>query len=95
MPQIPSLQMPGPDAPVAIDKSVPTPSGHEMGGDMADMNMTSASDSVMVSARKQQMIGVKTTKAQVLSLTRNMRTVGQVEVDERLLEHVHIKLEGW
>ena len=95
MPQILSLQMSGPDAPVAMDKSVPTPSGHEIGGDMADMNMTPASDSVMVSARKQQMIGVKTTQAQVLSLTRNMRTVGQVEVDERLLEHVHIKLEGW
>ena len=54
-----------------------------------------AADSVMVSPRKQQMIGVKTAKAEVRSLVRSMRTVGQIEVDERLLEHVHIKLEGW
>ena len=65
---------------------------------MPSMEATSkppSGDAVMVSARKQQLIGVKTKKVQYRSLTRSMRTVGQVEVDERLLEHVHIKLEGW
>ncbi|UCE64765.1 MAG: efflux RND transporter periplasmic adaptor subunit [Nitrospirota bacterium] len=81
--------------PDAMEMGDATPSEGNMGKDMDDSEMSPASDSVMVSARKQQMIGVKTTKAQVLRLTRNMRTVGQVEVDERLLEHVHIKLEGW
>jgi Cu(I)/Ag(I) efflux system membrane fusion protein len=63
--------------------------------DRAETKISPVSDSFMVSSRKQQMIGVKTSKARVRSLTRRMRTVGQVEVDERLLEHVHIKLEGW
>lgn len=84
-----------PDAPGTLDEADATPPANDMGKDMDGMKMTPASDSVMVSARKQQLIGVKTATAQVLSLTRNMRTVGQVDVDERLLEHVHIKLEGW
>ena len=52
-------------------------------------------ESVMVNARKQQLIGVRTAKAQVRSLNRTIRTVGLVDVDERLLAHVHIKFEGW
>ena len=93
------LQMVGfskPEADEGMDEAESPPTVNEMGKEMEGMNMSPAApDSVMVSARKQQMIGVKTTKAQVQRLTRNMRTVGQVEVDERLLEHVHIKLEGW
>jgi len=50
---------------------------------------------VMVNARKQQLIGVKTEKAEVLPITHIIRTVALVEVDERNLEHVNIKLEGW
>jgi Cu(I)/Ag(I) efflux system membrane fusion protein len=50
---------------------------------------------LMVSPRKQQAIGVRSTTVQVRSLVRTMRTVGLVEVDERLLSHVHIKLQGW
>ena len=92
VPQKPSMPMARPET---VEKADPTPSVSKMGKDMDVPKISPASDSVMVSARKQQMIGVKTTKAQVLRLTRNMRTVGQVEVDERLLEHVHIKLEGW
>jgi len=52
-------------------------------------------ESVMVSARKQQLIGVRTEKAEVLPITHTIRTVALVEVDERNLEHVNIKLEGW
>ena len=52
-------------------------------------------ESVMVSARKQQLIGVRTEKATVLPITHTIRTVALVEVDERNLEHVNIKLEGW
>jgi len=54
-----------------------------------------AAEGVMVSPRKQQLIGVKTEKAQVRSLTHTIRTVGLVEVDETKLRHVHTKLEGW
>ena len=81
-----------PDVKETVD---PTPMVKEKSEPMTAAPMSQSADSVMVSARKQQLIGVKTAKAQVLSLTRSMRTVGQIDVDERLLEHVHIKLEGW
>ncbi|GJL58840.1 MAG: hypothetical protein NPIRA03_16970 [Nitrospirales bacterium] len=54
-----------------------------------------SSPGIMVSPRKQQMIGVETEQVRVRTLTRTIRTVGLVEVDERLLEHVHTKLKGW
>jgi membrane fusion protein, copper/silver efflux system len=50
---------------------------------------------VMVSPEKQQMMGVKTEPAMIRDLTHTIRTVGQVEVDERRLTHMHTKLEGW
>jgi len=50
---------------------------------------------VMVSPEKQQIIGVKTEPATIRDLTHTIRTVGQVEVDERRLTHMHTKLEGW
>jgi len=50
---------------------------------------------LMVSPRKQQAIGVRSTTVQVRPLVRTMRTIGLVEVDERLISHVHIKLQGW
>jgi Cu(I)/Ag(I) efflux system membrane fusion protein len=52
-------------------------------------------EGVMVSPRKQKMIGVKTEPATIRNLTHTIRTVGQVEVDERRLTHMHTKLEGW
>jgi Cu(I)/Ag(I) efflux system membrane fusion protein len=42
-----------------------------------------------------QAVGVKFELARRRSLDRAIRTVGQVEVDERRLAHVNIKLEGW
>ena len=50
---------------------------------------------VQLSPHKQQMIGVKTEPATVRDLTHTIRTVGQVEVDETRLTHMHTKLEGW
>ncbi len=55
----------------------------------------SQSKGVMLSPQKQQMIGVKTEPATIRDLTHTIRTVGQVEVDERRLTHMHTKLEGW
>ncbi len=68
--------------------NMPSPSG-------ASVMKPEQPEMVMVNARKQQLIGVRTEKAQVRSLNRTIRTVGLVDVDERLLAHVHIKLEGW
>lgn len=50
---------------------------------------------IAVDPRKQQLVGVRTEPAEVRALTRAIRTVGLVEVDERRLEHVHTKLKGW
>jgi len=52
-------------------------------------------EGVMVSPQKQQLIGVRTEPATIRDLTHTIRTVGQVEVDERRLIHMHTKLEGW
>lgn len=48
-----------------------------------------------VSPERLQAIGVKFELARRRSLDRAIRTVGQVEIDERRLAHVNIKLEGW
>jgi CzcA family heavy metal efflux pump len=42
-----------------------------------------------------QAVGVKFELAKRRPLDRTIRTVGQVEIDERRLAHVNIKLEGW
>jgi Cu(I)/Ag(I) efflux system membrane fusion protein len=62
---------------------------------MPQADQSSPTEGVMVSAKKQQLIGVKTEPAQVRNITHTIRTVGQVEVDERRLIHMHTKLEGW
>ena len=56
----------------------------------------SAQENVMtLSPERLQAIGVKFELAKRRSLDRLIRTVGQVEIDERRLAHVNIKLEGW
>jgi len=48
-----------------------------------------------VSPERLQSVGVKFALAERRPLDRTIRTVGRVEVDERRLAHVHLKLEGW
>ena len=48
-----------------------------------------------LSPERLQAVGVKFELAKRRSLDRVIRTVGQVEIDERRLAHVNIKLEGW
>jgi len=57
--------------------------------------VTSEMAGVMVSSRKQQLIGVKTEIAAVRSLTHSIRTFGLVEVNETKLTHIHTKMDGW
>lgn len=79
--------------------SPPTKSEHEgmvMPSPLGEPNKKpEAPETVMVSARKQQMMGVRTEKAKIVPLTHSIRTVALVGVDERRLVHVNIKLEGW
>ena len=48
-----------------------------------------------VSPERLQSIGVKFELAKRQPLDKVIRTVGLVEIDERRLAHVNIKLEGW
>ena len=50
---------------------------------------------VMLSAEKQQLIGVRTTEVRRAPLQRTIRTVGRVEADETKIAHIHVKVSGW
>jgi Cu(I)/Ag(I) efflux system membrane fusion protein len=50
---------------------------------------------VRIPARKQQLIGVRTTVATRRPFVRTLRTVGRVTADETRLHHVHTKISGW
>jgi membrane fusion protein, copper/silver efflux system len=52
-------------------------------------------NTMTLSPERLQAVGVKFELAKRRSLDRVIRTVGQVEIDERRLAHVNIKLEGW
>lgn len=51
--------------------------------------------SVMLSAEKQQLIGVRTAEVRRERLTRTIRTVGRVEADETKIARIHVKIAGW
>ena len=51
--------------------------------------------SVMISAEKQQLIGVRTVEAKRENLIRDVRTTAQITVDETKIAHVHVKINGY
>lgn len=53
------------------------------------------SDAVMISTERQQLIGLRTARVERQSLDRTIRTVGIVEYNERLVRHIHTKVNGW
>ena len=50
---------------------------------------------VMISAEKQQLIGVRTGRVERQSLERTIRTTAQITADETKIAHVHVKVSGW
>ena len=50
---------------------------------------------VQISADKQQLLGVTTAKAEYRSLSKVIRAVGNVAIDETRLANVHVKTSGW
>ncbi len=48
-----------------------------------------------VDTKRQQLINVKTEPIRVRDLTKIIRTVGTIKLDETRIEHVHIKFGGW
>ena len=54
-----------------------------------------APGSVMISADKQQLIGVRTAEVKRETLVRDVQTNGQVTADETKIAHVHVKISGF
>lgn len=48
-----------------------------------------------IDVERLQSIGVKFEEAKYRPMEQNIRTVGRVEIDERLIAQVNIKIEGW
>ncbi len=50
---------------------------------------------VMISPTKQQLIGVRTDVVKQELLSRMIRTVAQVQIDETKIARIHVKIAGW
>jgi multidrug efflux pump subunit AcrA (membrane-fusion protein) len=50
---------------------------------------------VTISPEKQQLIGVRTAKAERQALSRTVRTTAQLTADETKIAHVHVKVSGY
>jgi RND family efflux transporter MFP subunit len=48
-----------------------------------------------LSARKRQLLGARTVRAEVAPFVKSVRAVGQIAIDERRMQHVHTKIQGW
>ena len=55
----------------------------------------SAPQIIEISPQRLQSIGVTYTSAKQQELTKVIKTVGNVEIDERNVAHIHVKFEGW
>jgi membrane fusion protein, copper/silver efflux system len=85
-----------PPAPAGSTQTAPARSGAGGHAEHAVTEASASAENVMtVSPERLQAIGVKFELARRRPLDRAIRTVGQVEIDERRLAHVNIKLEGW
>jgi Cu(I)/Ag(I) efflux system membrane fusion protein len=84
----------------------PAHQGHERGDEAQPMQedqavlaqnqaLAPSENSMVISLERLQAIGVKFEPAAWRPLERAIRTVGRVEVDERQLARVTVKLEGW
>jgi Cu(I)/Ag(I) efflux system membrane fusion protein len=58
-------------------------------------NETSGANTMTLGSERLQAIGVKFEEAARRTVEKTIRTVGRVEIDERLLARVNIKIEGW
>ena len=60
-----------------------------------DQPSSMAPGSVMISAGKQQLIGVRTAEVKRETLVRDVHTTGQIIADETKIAHVHVKINGF
>lgn len=74
-----------------ISEATQDQSMHETSTDQPDKE----SSEFMVDTRRQQLINVKTEPVETRDMTKIIRTVGTVELDETKIEHIHTKFSGW
>lgn len=79
----------------------PVPARDEMGMDYIpvyagnDRNEDAPRGTVSIDPRISQNMGVRTAMAERTTLTRNIRTVGRIDYDERRVTRLHPKVDGW
>jgi Cu(I)/Ag(I) efflux system membrane fusion protein len=63
----------------------------------ADMKMKkdTTPNLIVINPTRLQSIGVTFEAAKIQVVEKIIRTVGRVEVDERLIAHIHVRFEGW
>ena len=82
-----------------IDPDSPSPQQAQAMDNMEGMQASDSpemkSGTVNVSPEKQQLVGIRTARAEVRSLVKKIRTVGIVTSDETKVAQVFTKVEGW
>lgn len=79
----------------------PAPAKDEMGMDYipvyadGDSNSDTSAGTVKIDSVTAQNIGVRSAVAMKKALTRNVRTVGRLDYDEKRVTRLHPKVEGW
>jgi len=85
--------------PMGLPDTSPVPKKDPMGMDYVPVyegeEPQAAGDAVKLSPDRVQKLGVRTEAASVLELSRTVRAVGTIQVDERRLASVSPKFEGW
>jgi len=71
------------------------PGKSPMGMDLIPVYEDEAEGGVSISPTMAQNIGVKTQVIKTMALSREIRTVGRLTYDERLVNHIHTKYGGW
>jgi Cu(I)/Ag(I) efflux system membrane fusion protein len=69
--------------------------GTDMGKSASDKQGMETSSTFIVSPERQQIIGVKTEPVTIRDMTKVIRTVGMVVLDETKIEQIHTKISGW
>jgi len=83
--------------PMGAPDTSPIPKKDEMGMDYLPVyeNEPEASGQIRISPEKIQKLGVKTETVAKRTLTRSIRALGSIQVDERRIHAVTPKFEGW
>jgi membrane fusion protein, copper/silver efflux system len=85
--------------PMGLPDTSPVPKKDQMGMDYIPVyggeEPEASGSTVKISVDKMQKLGVKTEPAALRQLSRTLRAVGTVQVDERQLYTVAPKFEGW